>query len=67
MHHMGTHPVWLCSSVCYHVWEWPFVVGSLAMGWGYVKNWLLGVDRMSDRDLIRFIRRKQLATLWSKS
>ncbi|MBV1950883.1 MAG: glycosyl transferase family 2, partial [Cycloclasticus sp.] len=60
---MGTGVVYMLASGLYRMTRPPFVIGGLAMMWGYIKSGLSGVPRFEDKALSAFIRRYQWACL----
>lgn len=63
MYYMGAHPVWILSSMLYHALEPPYILGSIAMAWGYFRDLYRRKAQVADEALISFVRRKQLCTL----
>ena len=62
-YYMGTTPVWLLASAAYRMTRRPYVVGGLAMLWGYFRNMIRRDPRYGDDDFRRFVRRYQWACL----
>ncbi len=60
---MGTAPVYLAASAIYRMPRHPFVVGGLAMLWGYLKSAASGVARYDDLEFRRFLRAYQAQCL----
>jgi glycosyltransferase involved in cell wall biosynthesis len=60
---MGTSLAYMIASAVYRMLHPPFVVGGLAMLWGYVKSMLSSVPRFEDHELSQFIRAYQWACL----
>jgi biofilm PGA synthesis N-glycosyltransferase PgaC len=60
---MGTGVFYMLVSGAYRMTKRPFVIGGLAMMWGYLKSWLLGVPRFEDKELSSFIRKYQWTCL----
>jgi biofilm PGA synthesis N-glycosyltransferase PgaC len=61
---MGTSPVYMTASALYRMTRPPFVVGGVAMWWGYVKSLLEGTPRYGDDEFRRFLRRYQWQCLF---
>ena len=60
---MGTAPLYYCVSAAYRVFQHPFLIGSIAMLWGYVSSALRGLPRYDDDEFRRFLRQYQHACL----
>jgi biofilm PGA synthesis N-glycosyltransferase PgaC len=61
---MGTGFLFMTASVIYRVNQKPYVLGSLAMLWGWVKSALSGKPRYQDAAFRKFLRRYQWRVLW---
>lgn len=53
---MGTGLVYMTASSVFRMLHPPYIVGGLAMWWGYVKSMLQGQTRFDDAELVTFIR-----------
>jgi glycosyltransferase involved in cell wall biosynthesis len=60
---MGTSPLYYLAVVMYHLPAYPMFIGSVAMLWGYLRSWLLGLPRYDDLEFRRFLRSYQHACL----
>ena len=60
---MGTGFVFLAASALSRVNQKPYLLGSLAMVWGWVKSALAGLPRYEDPNFRRFLRRYQRRVL----
>lgn len=60
---MGTSLLYMLASALHRVGERPFLLGSLAMLWGWVKSAMQGKRRYADLEFRRFLRRYQLRAL----
>jgi glycosyltransferase involved in cell wall biosynthesis len=60
---MGTGFLFMAASAVYRMREKPYVLGSLAMMWGWVKSALQGKPRYEDAEFRRFLRRYQRRAL----
>ncbi|MFD0978634.1 glycosyltransferase [Tropicimonas aquimaris] len=60
---MGTDPLYFTATALYRMTRPPYVIGGLAMLWGYGESWLAGKPRQKDAALIAFIRRYQRRAL----
>lgn len=56
---MGTGFVFMLASAVYRLSKRPFVVGGLAMMWGYLKSWFQKLPQLEDKELIEFINQYQ--------
>ena len=56
---MGTAPIYLAASAVYRMPRHPFMVGGLAMMWGYLKSAAKGAARYDDPEFRRFLRAYQ--------
>jgi hypothetical protein len=62
-YYMGSDPVYFAATCGFRMLHPPYVVGGLAMLWGYVAAWLKGAPRHGDRALLSFIRAYQREAL----
>ncbi len=60
---MGTAPSYMAASVLFRATRPPYVLGGLAMGWGYVKSALGGALRYDDAAFRDFLRKYQRSCL----
>jgi exopolysaccharide biosynthesis WecB/TagA/CpsF family protein len=63
-YYMGTAPLYALASGVYRAFEYPPLVGSLAMFWGYARSASGRLPRYEDREFRRFLRRYQYACLF---
>lgn len=56
----GSHPIYLLAKSLARMVRRPYVLGSLAMLYGYGKASVLRAPRVNDPELIRYLRRQQL-------
>jgi poly-beta-1,6-N-acetyl-D-glucosamine synthase len=61
---MGTGFLFMAASAIYRVNQKPYVLGSLAMLWGWIKSALSGKPRYQDAAFRTFLRRYQWRVLW---
>jgi biofilm PGA synthesis N-glycosyltransferase PgaC len=61
---MGTGLAYMTASSLFRMAHPPFVLGGLAMWWGYVRSALQGKPRYNDLEFRRFLRRYQRQCLW---
>ena len=62
-YYMGTSFLFIAASAIYRVNQKPYVLGSLAMLWGWVQSALVGKPRYEDATFRRFLRRYQWRAL----
>jgi hypothetical protein len=60
---MGTAPLYYAASVCFRLFQHPFLIGSVAMLWGYVRSALEQRPRYDDPEFRRFLRAYQRSCL----
>lgn len=62
-YYLGGHPVWEGFRVAYRLLKRPYVLGALALLFGYVSAFLRRIDRPVSKELMRFHRKEQMAKL----
>ncbi|AJQ92810.1 glycosyltransferase involved in cell wall biogenesis [Gynuella sunshinyii YC6258] len=60
---MGTGLLYMTASSVFRLFHPPYLVGGLAMWWGYVKSMLQKQPRFADKELVQFIREYQTQCL----
>jgi poly-beta-1,6-N-acetyl-D-glucosamine synthase len=60
---IGTHPLFALGRSLYRMFEPPYVLAGLALGYGYFRSWFKRAEQMSDTGLIRALREEQLYRL----
>jgi poly-beta-1,6-N-acetyl-D-glucosamine synthase len=60
----GSHPAFLTAKSAARLFRRPYVVGSVALVYGYVAAYLQRIPQVDDPELIRYLRRQQLARLF---
>jgi len=60
---MGTSLLYMTASAVFRLWHPPYLVGGLAMWWGFVKSQLEGKARYDDPEFRKFLRRYQFRCL----
>ena len=61
---MGTGPIYMLASAVFRMLERPYVLGGIAMYWGYLKCFFKSdTPRLNDRELSAFVRRFQWQSL----
>lgn len=59
----GYHPLFLAASCVRRLVRQPYVVGALAVLFGFLKGYVSNVSRVNDPQLIRYVRNQQLRRL----
>lgn len=62
----GSHPLFLIAKAIVRLSRKPYVLGALALVYGYVVAYIQQVPRVNDADLIRYLRRQQVARLMGR-
>ncbi|UHQ54107.1 glycosyltransferase [Microbulbifer sp. YPW16] len=60
---MGTGFLYLAATAVFRIADYPFMVGSMAVLWGYLRSWLSRKPRFPDREFINYLRAFQLYSL----
>ena len=60
---MGTGLLYMSISAIYRMSRPPYIIGGLAMWWGYVHSWLTRKERYNDADFRKFLRKYQWSCL----
>lgn len=60
---MGTGFIYMAASSVFRMIHPPYLLGGLAMFWGYLKSFFQRQPRFDDKELVKFIRNYQLACL----
>jgi biofilm PGA synthesis N-glycosyltransferase PgaC len=60
----GYHPLFLLAKWTLRLVRWPYLVGSAALVYGYFTARFQGMPQVDDPELIRYVRRQQLARLF---
>lgn len=61
---MGTGLIYMLASSVYRMSHPPYIVGGLAMFWGYLKSFVSRLPRFEDEELSQFIRKYQWSCLF---
>ena len=56
----GYHVVFMIFKCVKRLFQSPYLIGSFGLMWGYISGYLYGKDRISDRELIRYIQNQQI-------
>ncbi|MGA2071870.1 MAG: glycosyltransferase family A protein [Terriglobia bacterium] len=60
----GYHPLFVLARCVYRVTRKPYVVGSLAMLFGYLKGYFTDTPQVNDERVVRYLRTQQLKRLF---
>jgi poly-beta-1,6-N-acetyl-D-glucosamine synthase len=60
---IGSHPLFVLARAFYRMWEPPYVIGGIAMLWGYCKAAAQRLPHVASPDLMETLRREQLHRL----
>ncbi|MFK7883221.1 MAG: glycosyltransferase family 2 protein [Phycisphaerales bacterium] len=61
---IGSSPWYLLATAVYRAADKPYVIGAIAMTFGYFKAMLTGVERMNDPEYVRHLRRYEWSALF---
>ncbi len=59
----GYHPLFVVASCLYRLFRKPYILGSAAMGYGFVKGFFARTPQVNDAAMIHYIRDQQLRRL----
>ena len=59
----GYHPLYMLLKCIYRLTRRPYVIGSIALLYGFVTGYLKRIPRVNDAELIKYLRRQQLGRL----
>jgi hypothetical protein len=62
----GYHPLFMMSKCLLHLVRPPYVVGSVALFWGFVSGYLQHVPQVDDRRTIKYLRSEQMKRLMGR-
>jgi len=62
-HFMGYHPLFIIARSIHRMLGNPFILGGLAMLFGFFTNWISGRPTFEEGETVRYLRRKQLKRL----
>jgi biofilm PGA synthesis N-glycosyltransferase PgaC len=60
---VGNHPLWELFRTAYQMKHRPYVIGGLALGWGYAWSMLRRTESPLSTELVAFVRREQMVRL----
>jgi len=61
---MGSDPIYFIATAVFRMTQWPYVVGGMAMIFGYVRAWLRREPQLDDKALRAFIQSYQRQALF---
>ena len=62
-HFVGNHPLWELFRLAYQMKHRPYVIGGLALGWGFASSMIRGAETPLSPELVTFVRREQMQRL----
>jgi biofilm PGA synthesis N-glycosyltransferase PgaC len=62
----GSHPAFLMAKVLVRLFRRPYVIGSIALAYGYTAAFCQRCPRVNDPQLIKYLRTQQLARLMGR-
>lgn len=62
-HFVGNHPLWEILRTIYQMKHRPYVLGGLALGWGYASSMMRRAEVPLSPELVAFVRREQMDRL----
>lgn len=62
----GYHPVFMAARCVFRLARKPYLLGSLGGAWGFLRGYLECAPHVDDPELIRYLRRAQMARLWGR-
>jgi glycosyltransferase involved in cell wall biosynthesis len=60
----GYHPLFVIARCLYRLARKPYIIGSFAMFFGFLKGYFTHMPRINDKQLIRYVRAQQLRRLF---
>jgi glycosyltransferase involved in cell wall biosynthesis len=61
---VGYHPLFFAAKCACRIFKPPFLIGALALAYGFLRSYLLSAPRVNDPEFIRYIREQQLRRLF---
>jgi poly-beta-1,6-N-acetyl-D-glucosamine synthase len=62
----GYHPLFMLAKCLARLTRRPYVIGSLALLYGFMSGYLKGLPKVTDQQTVSFLRRQQLGRLWGR-
>jgi glycosyltransferase involved in cell wall biosynthesis len=62
----GYHPLFMLAKCCLRLPKRPYVIGSVALLYGFLSGYLKQIPQVDDLKTIGFLRRQQLGRLWGR-
>ncbi len=59
----GYHPLFMLAKCTWRLLQRPYLMGSIGLAYGFLTSSLKGVPQVDDAELIKYLRREQLAKL----
>lgn len=67
LYSFGYHPLYMIGKSLYRIIDKPYVIGSLAMLWGYLLSLLKREQQIEDKEMMRFLQARQIEILTFKN
>jgi biofilm PGA synthesis N-glycosyltransferase PgaC len=65
-YYVGYHPLFLLAKALKRSVQYPYFIGTFGILYGYFRAWKNREKRVMEKDIIRFLRREQIKTLFLK-
>lgn len=62
----GYHPMFMLAKCFHRLRQKPYLIGSLALLYGFLSGYLQRIPQVDDRQTIIYLRRQQLGRLWRR-
>jgi len=62
----GYHPLFMLAKCVSRLPQQPYVIGSIALLYGFVSGYLKHIPQVNDAKLIAYLRHQQLGRLWGR-
>lgn len=62
----GYHPMFMLAKCFRRLWQKPYLIGSIALLYGFLSGYFQGIPQVNDRQTIIYLRRQQLGRLWKR-
>ena len=59
----GYHPLFMTAKCAVRLFRSPYVVGSLALGYGFLSGYWKNIPQIEERDVIQYLRAQQMGRL----
>jgi poly-beta-1,6-N-acetyl-D-glucosamine synthase len=62
----GYHPMFMLAKCFRRLWQYPYLIGSVALLYGFLSGYFRRIPQVNDRQTIIYLRRQQLGRLWRR-